>query len=664
MPASVKLQDVLNKLGWVEKIFILALVAYPVLVLLQPSPIVLASVQFATLILGIWIAARLLRAATRQAIWRLRNRLLVTYLFIGAVPILLIAALVGLSVYALASQVSVYLVTAELDRRVASLTSAAQSIVRTEAPGRVETMRRMGDLFFKERFPEIAMILRTRAGIARYPENSTIQPPLRADDARSGVVLKDSRFFIWSHIPFDGGDVTVLAPMSTKELSKLVPNLGTAELLSTRPAVPKANLAGKDNPNPDFIFDRVQPRTSTTQLSPRLFFGDTEVAFGSVTPFGFYDDPGKSDQTVLAVTSRLSAVYNVFVARKSDLLQEAFPIALAVISIAFLIVEIAALIVGITMTRTITLAIHRLYEGTQHVIHGDFAHRIAVKGSDQVADLGNSFNHMTERIEGLLAVAKEKERLQAEIEMSREVQNQLFPKKVPDTQTLRLTAVCKPARMVSGDYFDYECLEKNQVAIAIGDVAGKGISAALLMATLQSSLRTELKNSAQIAAAVGGGGHVERVSTASLVGHLNQQLHANTSPEKYATFYLGIFDETTSRLRYTNAGHLPPILVRNGAATRLNVDGTVVGAFPFAHYDESEIELLSGDLLVCFTDGVSEPENEFGEMFGEDRLSDLVVRMAHRPDAEIVETIIAAVEQWTGSPELQDDMTLLLARRD
>ena len=105
------------------------------------------------------------------------------------------------------------------------------------------------------------------------------------------------------------------------------------------------------------------------------------------------------------------------------------------------------------------------------------------------------------------------------------------------------------------------------------------------------------------------------------------------------------------------------MLIRDGEASRLNVDGTVVGAFPFAQYDESQVTLQSGDLLVIFTDGVSEPENVYGEMFGEDRLSDLVVRNAHRPDHEIVEIVTEAVHQWTGSPELQDDMTLLLARR-
>jgi phosphoserine phosphatase RsbU/P len=166
-----------------------------------------------------------------------------------------------------------------------------------------------------------------------------------------------------------------------------------------------------------------------------------------------------------------------------------------------------------------------------------------------------------------------------------------------------------------------------------------------------------------LAKAVNNGTTSQPISTASLVGHLNEQLYAYTSPEKYATFYLGIYEEASGTLRYTNAGHLPPILIHDGEATRLNVDGTVVGAFPFSRYEESRVQMVSGDLLVCFTDGITEPENEYGEMFGEDRLSDLVVKNVDKPDQQIIDAIIDAVLQWTGSPELQDDMTLLLARR-
>jgi sigma-B regulation protein RsbU (phosphoserine phosphatase) len=287
-------------------------------------------------------------------------------------------------------------------------------------------------------------------------------------------------------------------------------------------------------------------------------------------------------------------------------------------------------------------------------MQGDFSHRIEIHGKDQLAELGVSFNRMTENLARLLTVAKEKERLQSEIEIAREVQNQLYPRVTPQTESLRLTAVCRPARIVSGDYYDYELALDKRVALAIGDVAGKGISAALLMATLQSSLRTQLNTH------VNGDGPP---SAARLVSQLNQYLYANTSPEKYTTLCLGLYDEATGSFVYTNGGHLPPALVRRDVVTRLDVNGTVVGAFPFAEYGESRIALEPGDLLVFFTDGVTEPENEYGEMFGEERFLDLLARNAHLGEDEIVRTVIESVRAWTGSDELQDDMTLLLARR-
>lgn len=390
---------------------------------------------------------------------------------------------------------------------------------------------------------------------------------------------------------------------------------------------------------------------------------DNEFIWFSTLPTADWDRPSKESVGYLVVRSRLSAVLAAVFNRKADVAQSYIEILLISGLVLFVIVEITSLIIGVTLTRTITGAVHRLYEGTRRMIQGDFSHRIQVTGRDQLADLSRSFNSMTENLERLLIVAKEKERLQSEIEIAREVQSQLYPREVPQTPTLRLAAICQPARMVSGDYYDYECIRDTQVALAIGDVAGKGISAALLMATLQSSLRTQLQSWLEVAAAAGNGVVPMAVSTSRLVSRLNNQLHAYTSPEKYATFLLGVYDEPSGAFSYTNAGHLPPILVRNGVGERLDVNGTVVGAFPFSSYGESRVDMKPGDLLVCFTDGITEPENEYGEMFGEERLVDLVERNAHRSEEQIIEMVLSSVHQWTASEELQDDMTILMARR-
>jgi sigma-B regulation protein RsbU (phosphoserine phosphatase) len=252
-------------------------------------------------------------------------------------------------------------------------------------------------------------------------------------------------------------------------------------------------------------------------------------------------------------------------------------------------------------------------------------------------------------------VAKENERLQSELAIAREVQAQLFPRAAPSLRGLQLAGVCQPARSVSGDYYDFLSISEGAVAFAIGDVAGKGISAALLMAAIQSNMRTQLT-------ATNGNGR-ERISTASLVSALNRQLYANTAPEKYATFYFALYDDADHVVTYTNAGHLPPLLVRRQGVERLDVTGTVVGAFPSAPYEEQKVVLEPGDILVAYTDGMVEPENVFGEMFGEERFQELVQRHAQADSGEIIARAMEAVVQWTGSSELQDDMTMLVARR-
>ena len=153
------------------------------------------------------------------------------------------------------------------------------------------------------------------------------------------------------------------------------------------------------------------------------------------------------------------------------------------------------------------------------------------------------------------------------------------------------------------------------------------------------------------------------LSTAQLVGNLNTQLYATTSPEKYATFYFAMYEETTHSLTYTNAGHLAPCSCAMAISKCWSSTGTVVGAFPVALYKEKTVVLEHGDMLVAYTDGIVEPENEYGEMFGEDRLKDLVHKYAHTDSSEIIARAMESVIQWTGSTELQDDMTMVVARR-
>jgi sigma-B regulation protein RsbU (phosphoserine phosphatase) len=341
-------------------------------------------------------------------------------------------------------------------------------------------------------------------------------------------------------------------------------------------------------------------------------------------------------------------------------------------AIAFAIVVLVALIIGIRLTRTITYSVANLYKATEHINRGDFTHRIEVRQNDQLAALQRAFNSMNDSVQRLIMEQKEKERLESELEIAHEVQAQLFPQTISDTQTLEMHGICRPARIVSGDYYDFLAYGPEQVGIAVGDISGKGISAALLMATIHSAVRAyEQELLAPVAAASAYGTdtritvapRVARPSPAQMLWLLNRHLYRSTTPEKYATLFLGFYDDEDRCLTYSNAGHLPPIILsKDGTTRRLETGGTVVGLFADRGYDEDTVELYPGDIFIAFSDGMTEPENEFGE-FGEDRLVETIAAHRHLPLARISELAVAAVQDWIGSTEQPDDVTLVLARR-
>jgi len=519
----------------------------------------------------------------------------------------------------------VYMVDNELQRRIASLTGPVEGLVRFLGAERGLSAAELAPTI-ESRFPRFEMLIRGQTE-ERYPPESSLMPPPEEWQHASGLVVKDKRAFAWLHERNRGNEVTVVAPLTHDLLSRLIPGLGDVDLIPYTSRSAESHLPAKQNPF------------------------DMEVTFPYPVQLESWGSPQSSENGILLVSTRFSAVLGTIFGQKLEWAEIAMGLFVTV-AVMFLLVEMASLYFGVRLSRTITGAVHELYQATLRVKEGDFSYRIPVKGNDQLAELGGSFNTMTGNLGRLIAVAKENERMQSELAIAREVQAQLFPRAAPSLRGLKLAGVCQPARSVSGDYYDFLTISEGAVAFAIGDVAGKGISAALLMAAIQSNMR------AQLTATNGNG-----ISTASLVSNLNRQLYANTAPEKYATFFFALYDDADHVVTYTNAGHLPPLVLRRGGVETLEVTGTVVGAFPSAVYEEQKVTLEPGDILVAYTDGMVEPENVYGEMFGEERLQALLERHAGAESDEIIARAMEAVIQWTGSSELQDDMTMLVARR-
>lgn len=632
---------------------------------------VLALLCFLALIpSAIILLVRGIRYVKRHSLWSVRNRLLFVYGLFGFVPLALLFLLVALCGWALMSELAIYLASSALDRRIEAVRDAADFLHSLPVDQRSAAAEHILNAHTQD-FPGVTIYLTDSTGEHRFPVNGpALQIPPEWKTVH-GLLFNKGKFYAWAHIA-EGVDqhITLIAPLTDQTIANLVPHLGVIALVEPgerQKRKPPVAVGGMHvqatgtyaDQDLTFISPGSPDGSQTGHVPPPVNRFDVEVAWPSTRPHYHLDSPGETHPGVLWVQSRPSAVFRSFFS-SSEMLRGVLVDVLIGIAILFLLVELVALVIGISLSHRITTAVNQMYEGTRRVIYGDFGHRIPVRVHDQLGELAQSFNQMTGNIERLLVIEKEKERLETELEIAREVQAQLYPKEEPPRAGLQVSARCDPARMVSGDYYDYQALVQGKIAFAIGDIAGKGISAALLMATLQAAMRAQVSQSAGVASE---SGVCVDVDPAALVSKLNQQIYAHTSPEKYATFFFALYDESSRSLTYTNAGHLSPLLFRNGSVAPLDSNGTVVGAFPFSQYGESTLTFEPRDLLVCYTDGITEPENAYGEMFGEERLIDLVKRNVHLDDHEIIRIIFEAVRGWTGTPELQDDMTLLLARQ-
>jgi sigma-B regulation protein RsbU (phosphoserine phosphatase) len=619
------------------RFFVILLALYVVLEWILKAEGLATFFAFVLVIVGAILAVRLIRHVIRKSIWRLRYRLIVTYVFIGVVPIVLILTLAVLGTWIVVGQVAAYLVSSELERRAAVLTDPVRTISQARPAERAAVVQQMGDSL-AARMPGLQIVVSGASGLSaiHYPAASTVPAPIDGWKDSTGYITRDRLFYSASVSHLGVTTVVAMAPITKEVLENTVPGIGALTLMT--------QFAGKVPP----------PYNDLKWL-------DFPIPWYESISYKDWNHPADNGSVILSIETRPSAVLGVVFGQGFESGKLAL-IFVVVVASMLLCVWLVSIVIGLSLTRTITAAVHRLYEGTLQIAKGNFSWRIPVIGNDQLADLGRSFNNMATQIENLVVIAREKERLQSEVEIASEVQNQLFPRAAPVMQTIELVGICHPARTVSGDYYDYLRLPDGNLAVAIGDVAGKGISAALLMASIQSIIRTQLAAGLPLAAAAANGHAGAHFSTSTIVAQLNRQLYASTAPEKYATFFFGAYDERSRILTYTNAGHLPPLLLRAGEATLLEVTGTVVGLFPAMRYEEQTVELRANDLLIAYTDGITEPENAYGEEFGSERLVETALRYQNSEPKEMVAKIMEAVTHWSTAPELPDDMTVVIAR--
>ncbi len=646
--------SLLDRIAFVLVVLYLAgRIARSLLGVFIPFSTFLGFLAFAALV---YFVIRLVPWVRTRVLWSLRNRLIVAYVFMAVVPVVLLVTMIGIAMYLFYLQLGAHLLNDAVQDRVEVIETDAEAIVGAIEHQALRSNTPIGPDALS--LPAIAGLISDEQ--AEWPGLSVSlnrgQPLLATTDGKryAGLVAYQEQlsFVAVQRRSAPSGDFTVMviAPLTSEVLDKFPQELGPIELILMKPAAP-GPTHGFSLPIDGKLYVTGEEIASARRSLPVSHSWFDPHLQGSST-FDVYNvDLGKEAPMapVLASFSLRPVTVNSGLFKSMGALGPYLALVIFVSGLVFLVLEVVALATGTILTRTITRSIGDLYDGTLHVRRGDFSHRVRVSNRDQLGSLGESFNEMTSSISELIEGQRERQRLENEVEIARQVQQQLFPQTIPSLPGLELAAICRPARTVSGDYYDFIKLGPSRVGVVLADISGKGIFAALLMASLQAALRSMASLETQ-------------VGTCEIVSQLNKHLFRNTTDDRYATLFYAVYDSEAKTLTYTNAGHLAPMLVDDGSFKALDQGGTVVGMFEDAPYTECTLAVGPGSLMVAFSDGLTEPESVYGEEFGIARLNAEVLRQRHARAARIAENLVMAAEQWSGTPEQADDMTVVVAR--
>ena len=603
-----------------------------------------------------YLAFRGIAWGRSRLLWSLRNRLIVAGLLLAVVPVLMLVVLAALAGQILYSQLGGYLLYDDIHGRLERMADSAASLAAAERT-------------LPAAMPDLAVeqALEAQIHVAYSKDLPGLKIEFHADPKRlqriagsdakefTGVVQSAGQMHLIALRAVEsprGRNVVELSVRVTPEfLETVAPDLGPIQVTALQRAEGDvSNTVPLGGARYRFI-ERISTRRR--MLQPASYWLDPVIE-------GF----SKLDATYLEGGEKVGEkqpVFAAFTARPSVLNGRIFSslgefsgsrvFEFELVAVLLLLIQIMAVVTGLVLTRAITGTVDQLYHATQHVKEGDLSHKVKIERRDQLGILGESFNLMTGSISSLIEEQKQRQRLENELSIAREVQDQLFPQRMPSVPGVEIEAICRAARMVSGDYYDFIQLSPTRIAVAIADISGKGISAALLMASLQAALRSQLL-------APGS----DTLSTAELVARLNVHLVRNTADDRFATFFIGVYDSETRVLRYTNAGHLPAFCLSGDHAVYLDKGGMVLGVFEEYEFEQGVETVPPNSVLIGYSDGLVEPENVYGEEFGITRLRDAALRLNGAPPRAIATGMMQAVEDWAGTPEQADDMTVIVAR--
>ena len=635
------------------------------------------------LVSALAIGYRVYVLARHRLLWRVRRKLILSYVFIGVVPVLLVVIFFTLGGLLFFFNVSAFM----LRNHVASVVDGARFLAQAAAP----------TLDPASPAPQLTsgLVTRQNAAAERYPLVSYALVPSDSRCSSSDASSPAAKVVAgpWSHVE---------APQS---IPSWVPCSGFASLITYQAEGGTALAARAITWPPGFksalvvdipfgdalirefhdemgitiesytiveLADRSDKSTANERRG-RLVVGPVNLRLGQQEePLGWvafldYTDGKTGATSPLTVGFRMgpAAVYRYlsgpsFAPLDNYNLGQIFLILLAVIAFLFLVIQAVALVMGLSLARSITGSVHELFAGTERVRRGDFSHKIAIRSRDQLGELAGSFNSMTASIEGLLVEKAEKERLEQELKIARSIQMSLLPQGPLLMPGVSLSGHCEPAREVGGDYYDFLPLGDERLGILIADVAGKGTSAALYMAELKGLVLSLSRH---------------HVSPRTLLIEANSIISKHLDSRSFITMTYAVVDLRARTITFARAGHCPMIYVPGPDALSrtpqvLTPEGMVLGlqldlGDTFDRLlEEVTLPLGRGDLFLLYTDGISEAMNEQGDCFGDQRLVDLAERNADLKSDDQCERILSDVHAFAGAAAQHDDMTMVLLKMD
>jgi serine phosphatase RsbU (regulator of sigma subunit) len=583
---------------------------------------------------AVWGTFRLGAYLIRRLLWRIRTKLIVSYLFIAVVPVVLLLLLFALGALLFSGLVASYIVTEDIQSSAGSLQATGRSVLSSQKSDPAA----LDELFASARavHPDVAYtVVRggkvvAARGTAPRELPAWIKPPGFAGLVKEGEA-DDVR-----GVAIDGADFAILvAPLDERFFQDLrermgVQFLGSGGTIDTRGS----------NLNIDFD----DAKFATTKDGRGMIFPATPErrlwADGSTAPdaLAFRFDPFEMGRRLSPGSLNMT-----------DLLVRL----LAVVAVIFLIMYAVALLLGLFLARSITRGIHELSQGTERLRQGDFSHPIRVFSADQLGDLAESFNVMADSVRNLLREQADKERLEEELRIARKIQMSLLPQGTVTLPGLRIAALCLPAAEVGGDYYDLLPLSPTRMGVLVADVSGKGTSAALYMAELKGLVLS-----------------LSRIydSPARLLGEANRILAANMDPRSFITMTYAVVDTERRTMTYARAGHNPLIHLSGGVTRVLTPAGLGLGMDRGDRFEEileeAVVPLEAGDVFLFFTDGLSEAMNGSSELFGERRLRDVLERViaTESDEVELKDRILDEIRRFVGDAAQHDDMTMVILK--